>query len=286
MESSMIGITWFILSLIISGVNDVLMKYLTLNLSSFEVVFLRFFVSTLTLLPFIRNKQSLHTNHLSLHAFRGLLLFGGIWLWCLGLSGSKVTVATVINLTIPIFVLVLARIFLKEKVTLPKVIAVALGFIGTIVVINPTQLETNSYSLLFVIAVTMFAALDVINKKFVTRESILSMLFYSSLFTTLFSVGPAVYTWTWPSWMDIGLCCLLGVLANLILYCLLKAYAEREVSELAPYRYICIELIATSSLGYLVFGESVDRSTIAGAAVIVVALVILTLSIVQRKARV
>lgn len=59
----MTGIVWFTLSLFISAANDVLMKYLALNLSSFEVVFLRFFVSTLSLLPFIQNRQSLHTKH-------------------------------------------------------------------------------------------------------------------------------------------------------------------------------------------------------------------------------
>ena len=265
------GVLWFVLSLFISSANDVLTKYLGSTLQASQIVFLRFAFSTITLLPFMFINLSLfRTSRLNIHAIRGALLYGGILFWCLGLNVVKVTLATVITFTIPIFVLVLAAIFLKEKLSLPKMIAAICGFIGIIVVMNPGDLTVNLYSGLLTGAALMFALLDIINKKFVSNEPMLGMLFYSSLFTTIFAVAGAANIWIKPSSIDLLLCLFLGVGANLILYCLLKAFAIIEVSRVAPYRYL--ELLFSSILGFVVFQELPDRLTIIGAIIIVGAL--------------
>jgi S-adenosylmethionine uptake transporter len=264
------GILWFILSLFISSANDVVTKYLGSNIPAYEVVFLRFVFGTLTLLPFmLRDLNSFKTSRIQIHIIRGALLFGGILFWCLGLNAVKVTMATVINFTIPIFVLILAVIFLKETLNMFRIIATAIGFIGIVVVINPTSLEFNYISILLIVGSFMFASLDILNKKFVNNESMLSMLFYSSFFTMLFSLIPAMKIWITPSFQDLVLFLILGAGANLILYCLLKAFALVDASAVAPYRYI--ELIFSAGLGYIVFKEIPNHSTLVGAVVIIFA---------------
>ncbi len=264
------GVMWFILSLLISSINDVITKYLGTNIPEYEVVFLRFFFGTITLIPFmIKNFNSFRTSRISIHIIRGALLFGGILFWCMGLNAVKVTMATVINFTIPIFVLILAVFFLKEELNIYRVSATILGFIGIIIVINPLSLEFNYISIMLVAGSLMFAALDVLNKKFVNNESMISMIFYSSFFTMLFSLIPAVKIWITPSWQDLGLFLILGTSANLILYCLLKAFSFIEASAVAPYRYV--ELLFSASLGYWIFNETPNNSTIIGAIVIIIA---------------
>lgn len=266
----LIGISWFILSLLISCFNDVLMKYLGSNIASYQVVFLRFLFGTITLLPFmLHNKSSFKTSRISLHIVRGALLFGGILFWCLGLNAVKITTATIINFTIPIFVLVLAVIFLKERLNKFRIIATAIGFLGILVVLNPNSIEFNTISILLILASIMFASLDVLNKKFVANESMLSMLFYSSFFTMLFSLYPAITVWTTPCYHDILLLILLGSGANLVLYCLLKAFSQVDASAVAPYRYI--ELLFSTGFGYFIFNELPGSSTIFGALIVIFA---------------
>ena len=139
------GISWFILSLLLDNINDVIMKYVGNNISSYEIIFFRYLFSVIVLLPFILRKKYSSSTIMRIHFIRGFLLFVGIILWCVGLKVVKLTVATSINFIMPIFILILARIFLKETFNRLKLIATILGFIGTFIVINPNSVDFNFY---------------------------------------------------------------------------------------------------------------------------------------------
>ncbi len=262
------GVAWFFLSLLIDNINDVIMKYLGFNIQAYEVVFFRFLFSTLTLIPFIFYKKVAGSKpKMYVHLIRGLLLFSGIVTWCMGLGFVNITVATAINFTIPIYILVMATVFLKEKYSLIKLAATVLGFIGTAIVINPSDADFNFFSLVLIASAFLFAALDVINKKMVQEESTLNMLFYSGFFVMLFSAIPTIYVWSSPTIKDLALLFILGITGNLILYCLLKSFKLVEISSVAPYRYI--ELIFSAAFGYIIFGEVPHITTIVGAIIII-----------------
>ena len=148
-----------------------------------QVAFLRFMFSVITLLPFMLyyGKKSFKTERPSLHIIRGSLLFIGITLWCYGLRVVPLASATVINFTIPFFVLFLASIFLKEKVGLMRWLATIFGFVGIYIVLDPNSASFHLHSLILLVSALMFASLDVINKKYVIKETMLSMLFYSAI---------------------------------------------------------------------------------------------------------
>ncbi len=217
------GIFWFILSLLLDNINDVIMKYVGNNISSYEIIFFRYLFSVIVLLPFILRKKYSSSTIMRIHFIRGFLLFVGIILWCVGLKVVKLTVVTSINFIMPIFILILARIFLKESFNRIKLIATMLGFIGTIIVINPNSTDFNLTSLVFLISAILFALLDIINKRFAVQESMISMLFYSSLFVLILSIIPVFYNWITPMFNDLFYLFLLGITSNLILYCLLLA---------------------------------------------------------------
>jgi len=277
------GVLWFVLSLLVSSSGDVIMKELGMDMHPYQVVFLRFFFASLTLLPWLYfDKNSFKTKRLPLHFIRGLFLFAGISFWCAGLNVVKISLATTINFTIPIFVAVLAVIFLKEKFTVFRFIATVFGFIGVIVSMDISSADFNVISLSLLISSFLFASLDVINKKFVTDETTMSMLFYSNIFTSLLSVIPAIYVWQPVSGKALLLLLLLGVVANVILYFILKAFELVDASAVAPYRYI--ELLFSSILGYLFFNEVPDSHILYGAIVIIMAtLFVLYEGLLRRK---
>lgn len=263
------GISWFVLSLLISVANDSFAKHLSGNLDSNQVAFFRFFFGVITLLPFMiyRGKEAFKTNRFFMHISRGAILYVAISLWIYSLSIVPIVVATLTTFVVPLFVLVLAPIFLKEKISRPLLIATVLGFFGVLVVLEPNSSAFNPSSLLMLVSAFMFASLDIINKKFVQKESMLSMLFYSALVTALLGFFPALESWKQPSTQDLITCLFLGAGGNLILFFLLKAFSLVPASSVAPYRYL--ELIFSGIVGYLFFAEVPTVYSVIGAAIIV-----------------
>lgn len=276
------GILWYLASLFATSINCSLMKYLGSDLPAYEIVFLRFLFSSLFFIPFIiKNHKEFKTNRLGIHLTRGGLLFLGIWLYCVSLPTTKVSVVTVISFTIPIFILILASIFLKEKLNAFKIAATAIGFIGIVIVVQPFGSGVNSMSSLLLLAAFVFACLDILNKKFVSKETLMCMMFYSGFFTLLLSALPAYNVWVVPSTKDILLCMVLGFGANIIIYLVLKAFSLVDVSTTAPYKYI--ELIFSSLLGYFVFAEDIDRETILGSIVVISSTMLITYETIIRS---
>jgi S-adenosylmethionine uptake transporter len=266
----MLGITWFILHLFCSTTNDMISKYVGSNLHSFEVSFFRFLFSTIGLIPFIlyQGINSIKSYNLFIHFIRGALLFFGITAWTYGLSLAHVSTATVISFSIPIFTLVMATFFLEEKILWQRWLVTIVGFIGIMITLRPHANDFNPEVLIFVVAAISFAALDIINKKFVIQESMISMMFYSSAVTAGLSIVPAIYYWQTPTWHDLVLLFILGaVSANLILFFILKAFALVDATAIAPYRYL--ELIISSVASYLIFGDLPPKTTLYGALILI-----------------
>lgn len=265
----LLGITWFILSIVISNVNDIIMKKLGYDLHPMQVAFCRFFFGTMSLIPLMIyfGKKSFVTKRYYIHITRGVLLFFGISIWCFGLSIVPITTATILTFTIPLFVLVMAPIFLGEKVSTQLWVVTILGFVGVLIVFNPTSASFQPIAIIMLISSLMFASLDIINKKFVASESMLSMLFYSAVVTTILSIYPAYLYWQSINSYQLFLMAVMGVFSNLILFCLLKSFSIVNASAVAPYRYL--ELVLSGVFGYVLFHEIPELTMYIGAAIII-----------------
>lgn len=265
----LLGVAWFILSLFASTLNDGISKYVGNHLHSSQVVFFRFFFSTIVLLPFLIKdwNKTVKNANLKVHFLRGILLFCGIAAWTYGLNIVPITTATILSFTIPIFTLVLAHIFLSETIIWQRWVATIVTFIGIFVLLGGTSNEFNTASLIFVFAAIGFASLDIINKIIISDESMTSMLFYSAFFTALLALFPALYFWVTPTVHELILCFILGISANLILFFILKAFSILDATAIAPYRYI--ELVISGIVGYLVFGENISHNTIYSALIVI-----------------
>ena len=130
---------WFTLSLMVSCLNDALMKYMGSLMSPWRVAFFRCFFSVATLLPCMlySGRTAFFSGSPWLHIARGGLLFLSISLWGHGIQGASITTATIMSFTVPIFVLLLAPVVLKERVTWPLWVATLVSFGGIFLVLQP-----------------------------------------------------------------------------------------------------------------------------------------------------
>ncbi|AFC69279.1 hypothetical protein A3305_03335 [Rickettsia amblyommatis] len=269
LKTYLTGIGWFLLSLVSSSANDVMSKYLGTRLHSFEVAFFRFFFSSIVLLPFVVycGKNTLKTSRPFVHILRGLLLFFGMTSWTYGLTIAPVTTATVVSFSIPLFTLILAVFFLNENIIWPRWVVTVVGFIGLVVTLKPHAEDFNPEILYFVLAAISFAMLDIINKKFVIKESMISLLFYSAIVTAIVSLPVASQYWLTPNSFELALLFVLGSSGSLILFFLLKAFSMVDATATAPYRYL--ELVISAIAAYFIFNEFPDKSTLHGAVIII-----------------
>jgi S-adenosylmethionine uptake transporter len=262
------GISWFILSLVVSVINDSISKYAGIRLPSIEITFFRFFFGTIILTPMILyyGAASIMPKNFPVQIARGLLLFAGMSSWAYGLTVAPIALATVISFTIPLFVLVLAYFFLEEDITWKKWTATIVGFFGIIIILEPhNHFDVNL--LWFLFAALLFASLDILNKKFVLQETMLTMLFYSAIVTTILTIIPTIYVWKMPTKEEILLLFVLGIGANFILFCLLKSFALVDASDVAPFRYL--ELLFSLIIGAIFFEEFPKASVWFGAMIII-----------------
>eukprot|EP00854_Cymbomonas_tetramitiformis_P006428 gene6428-7705_t len=247
-----------------------------------QIVFLRFAFATVSMLPFMfaSGLSSFKSSRLPLHFARSVLLAGGIALYCQGLTVAPIAVVTTLNFTIPLFTLIMSRVFLSEPVGFERWVATLSGFAGVMVVLQPwASAAFNPQWLVVLVSATMFASLDVLNKFFVDKESFWAMIFYTAFFTAVITAYPAFTVWTAVSGPDLCLLAALGAGANLLLYCLLKSFSFADASALAPFRYT--ELILSAVVGFLFFGEVLSTQTLMGALVIVPS----TLFVVWRESK-
>ena len=113
----------------------------------------------------------------------------------------------------------------------------------------------------------MFAVLDIVNKKYVVKESLIAMLLYSNLATLLFTIPFLIGDFVMPTEKQLVLLFILGAGANMLLYFLLKAFALADASYLVPFRYT--EILIAGLMAYIFFGEKLHDNTIIGALFII-----------------
>jgi S-adenosylmethionine uptake transporter len=261
---------WFTFMTAISGLNDALVKLLGFRLPAVEVGCWRFFFSMVTLLPFMLAKgpKAFHTSHWKVHSLRSLILFLGLVPWFYGVIRLPLTLVTTLGFSTPFFVLFLSSFFLGERVGIHRSMATFVGFVGILITVQPQVAQFEMAVLILLGSTCMFATLDVMNKKLlIQNESLLSMLFFSALGTTVLSLPFALQDFIWPTGTELCFLVLLGGGANMLLFCILKAFESADLSFLQPFRYT--ELLFTAFLGWLIFGETPSLSTLAGACLII-----------------
>ena len=272
------GVAWTILACIFSNMTDTTIRLVSGNLHAMQITFFRLLIGTLIVFPVLlyQGKKTFIIKNKRLHFVRIIIGFCAIACWVYGAGITTLPSITTISFTCPIFVLFFAYIFLGEKSCWKRITSVAVGFIGVIIIayfekggalqnINFFFLHPGVMFLIF--GAILFAMSDILNKKMVCSENILSLLFYFYLGTAIISFIPALYFWKAVNSQELFYLFLHGLGGALILYCILKAANATEISSIAPYKYM--ELIFSIVVAYIIFKEIVSASTVIGASLII-----------------
>jgi drug/metabolite transporter (DMT)-like permease len=232
----------------------------------------------------LRNgKGAIVTHRLPLHLIRALV--GIIAMYCLFYSWGHLPLAqaAVLKQTAPFFIPIVGFFWLKERITLWTVIAIVVGFIGVWIILNPgSQTDVPWIALLAIFGASLGATAKVVVRKLSLTESSIVIVFYFSLFNTLFSLIPAILVWTTPSLWVLASMVVMAGFATLAQLLLSKGYRYAPAGQLGPFTYGSV--IFASLLGWLLWDELVTSEAMIGMALVVGSGMLVMLGAVKTKA--
>jgi drug/metabolite transporter (DMT)-like permease len=213
------------------------------------------------------------------HLLRGALVLATTFTFFAGLKYLPLADCIVIAFAAPIFVTALSGPLLGEKVGWRRWSAVGVGFAGVVVAVRPGGSFTIGTGLILASAISY--ALTLLSLRPLSgKESIHNILFYSTAFTVVASIVPAILEWKPVSWPAAGLMLIQGLASASGQLAMVRAFRLGEASMLAPIEFTA--LVWATLCGFAFWSDLPTVEVLAGAALIIAA----NIYIAQREARI
>ncbi len=265
------GILWAILAMAAFATVPIGVRFITPYLPAAQTVMLRSFIAVGLMVPWAVavGWRGLKPKRFDLHLMRGAFNGAGMILWFWGLGLMPVADAVALQFTLPLFALLLAVIFLGERVGVRRTAATLVGFIGALIIIRPGFAEVSLATGAVLGSAALYAATLVVMRSQSLTDKPMVIMFWSNLFIGLVAVIPASLAWVpppaevWP-WLLFLACG--GWLAH---FALTKALVTIDAKTAAPFDYLRLPFVAMAA--YPLFGEFPDALTWTGAAIIATA---------------
>ena len=239
-----------------------------------EIVFARSFFGVVPLLLMVvwqgTLRSAFHTNRVGTHILRSCLGVTSMALWFICLGLIPLPEAMAIGYASPIITTVLAALMLGEVVRVYRWSAVAVGFLGILVILAPklTWLETGASTQQMVGALAALGSAVTVSfaimfvRKLAATETTASMVLYFSLLASAFSLLSLPFGWVVPSPEDAALLIFSGLTGGVGQVLMTESVRHADASTIASFDYA--GMIWGLLIGALVFGEVLDGWTAAG----------------------
>ena len=258
---------WMLLSVFAFCFVAIGVKQVNTSISPFQIIFFRALVGLITLLTLLPKKTIIGSiSNIKQHLFRNAFHMIAQYGWVVGIVYLSLAEVTAIEFTTPIWIVILASIFLKEKITSKKTISILLGFIGILIIMKP-GIEIISYnSIVVLISAICFAIAHTATKKIVQSNSATDVVLIMCLTQLPISFAFAYSNWNWPSYHDYFWMLLIGLSGLAAHFSMAKALKKEDISNLIPLDYLRLPILIF--IGILLYDESFDVSIIIGGTLI------------------
>lgn len=266
--SGLIGPFYMVWSCLLFVCLWVLVRIATETVHPFIVILFRSVFALAALAPFFyrEGKSALRTSRFGRHALRGF--FATCATFSLFYAISVVPLADLVAITYaaPVFATLGAVMLLGERIRLRRIMSTFIGFLGVLIVLRP-GVEVMTPGVMIALFGSVAIAGSLLTIKSLTRtEKPEAIVAYSLLFVVPAALLAAATVWRMPTWEELALLLLIGILVSMAQTALTRAFLHGEASQVLPFDFV--RLILASLFGIFLFGESVDLWTWVGGAVI------------------
>lgn len=259
-----------------------LIKFGSAEVPPGEAVFFRSFFAIPVIVLWLVARRELATGlrmvNPTSHLIRGLLGATTMGISFAGLALLPLSEVKAIQYVVPVFVVILAAVFLGETIRLVRIAAVALGLAGVLVILWPRLGilqggpgdQAHALGAMLVLTASVFAAgAQIFVRRMVETEETSAIVFWFFLSAASLSLVTVPFGWVAPSSGVAGALILAGLVGGVAQILVTSAYRYSGVSVIAPFEYA--SMLIAIVIGFLAFGEVPTLQMIAGAVLVVAA---------------
>ena len=270
--SSKKGIITLIIATFFLALMDGMSRYMAelydvLNINMFRFWIIGSFVILVSLRGRGVLKSILNTKQPIAQISRGLLFISSLLMAIYSYTQVGLIVTHALMAVFPLLTVLLSGLFLEEKITRIKIVAVGVGFVGVIIIINPINLEFSLVSVLPLISAVTFAIYAVLTRKVASTDNTETSFFWVSLVSAMAITIPSPLFYKPIMFSDLYFLILLCMFSLVGHFLLTNAYRHAEASVLQPFSYF--HLFFASIVGIIFFQDPLTISTVAGGGLIV-----------------
>jgi drug/metabolite transporter (DMT)-like permease len=262
------GVLWMLGAVLSFAMMAVAVRELLRHMDVLEILALRTLVTLLLVssLIFRYGFAPLRTKRFHLHATRAVLHLGGQWCWMYAIGALALATVFAIEFTMPVWLAILAALFLGERLNRGRTVQLVLGLVGTFVILRPGIGPFHPAALVMVLGSMFYAGNMTFTKRLSATDSALAVIFWMSAVQLPITALAAAPAWVMPVAADLPWILAIGAGSFAAHYSMTRAMKLADATVVVPVDFIRLPLIAL--VGFLFYAEPFDPMVIVGAAII------------------
>ncbi|NNE51494.1 MAG: DMT family transporter [Sulfitobacter sp.] len=269
-----LGIGLMVATTFVFALQDGLSRHLASEYNVLMVVMIRYWFFAAFVIAIARRKAggigaAAQTSQPILQAFRGLLLAAEICVMVVAFTILGLVESHAVFTCYPLLVAALSGPVLGERVGWRRWAAIAVGFVGVLIILQPGMTVFDPAAIVPLISAAMFALYALLTRYAARQDSAATSFFWTGTVGALAMTAVGLWFWepmTGPDWFYMACLCVTGVSGH---WLLIKCYEVAEASAVQPFAYL--QLVFAALIGISLFGETIRTNVAIGAGLIVAA---------------
>jgi drug/metabolite transporter (DMT)-like permease len=265
------GALWILLASLGFCAMAVCIKAVGQSVNVWTLIFLRSLIALVILSPAIlhRGPGVVRTRIPGTHITRSLLGMCGMTCFFMAITHLELALATTLGFTRILFLIVLALMFLGERIRWRRTIATLVGFCGVLICIEPGAGTFDPWTIAGLAGALFAAGVTITVKRLTRTEAPLTIMVWSYIVMGLCSAAPLPWLWHTPNWQELTLIAASALFSTWGQSCMVQGLRAGEATMVAPFEYT--RLLYAAALGIALFGEWPAPNTWIGGGVIIAA---------------
>jgi drug/metabolite transporter (DMT)-like permease len=262
------GALWMLCAVLSFAMMAVAVRELQRHMDVFEILAWRTLV-TLLLVSSLMPRYGFapfRTQRFPIHAARAVLHLGGQWCWMYAIGVLTLATVFAIEFTMPVWLAILAALFLGERLNRARLVQLILGLLGIFVILRPGVGAFSPAALVMVLGSILYASNMAFTKRLSATDSPLAVTFWMSVVQLPLTWAAALPRWVAPVLADVPWILAIGAGSFAAHYSMTRSMKLADATVVVPIDFIRLPLIAV--VGAVFYAEAFDPMVIVGAAII------------------
>lgn len=270
-----LAISMMVAAAFLNSLDAIIVRFLAGEVHPLMIGFFRSFFGLLVVSPWIVARIGLKASpYRILHAVRAGLKLASLVTLFIAFAHAPLADATAINFTMPVFLVLGAWLLLGERVGIASIVGIFAGLVGVVIIIRPGASGFDQWLLFALAGAILTAASQLMLRRMALRDSTDRLVAWNLIMTVPLGLIVMLPVWSMPTWNQLGLLAVQGVLGALNMTLITRAFGLANASVLAPFDFLRLPIVAL--MAFTLFGEAPAAQTWIGAALIIGATIVAT----------